>query len=304
VQIAKFLGALLASCFVSEASLMAQTRGMSEAQIDTLAERAMQVFSIPGMSVGVIKDGKIVHAKGYGVRAVGESGGIDTHTLYPIASMSKTFTAGALAVLVDEGKLRWDDKVIDHLPEFRLADAWETREVSIRDILSHRLGLSPGAGGLMFYTSADFSRAELVHNLQYFRQTSPFRAKFVYDNLAFVVAGEVVARIAGESYEDFVDEHVLEPAGMSECTANTSRLAGVDNIARPHAEVDGKVAQIRKLVPVTQAASYAAAGGLYCNLDGMLRYVQMHLARRYRSRVSSRSARWTRTSARRDRQAS
>jgi CubicO group peptidase (beta-lactamase class C family) len=287
VQIAKFLGALLASCFVSEASLMAQTRGMSEAQIDTLAERAMQVFSIPGMSVGVIKDGKIVHAKGYGVRAVGESGGIDTHTLYPIASMSKTFTAGALAVLVDEGKLRWDDKVIDHLPEFRLADAWETREVSIRDILSHRLGLSPGAGGLMFYTSADFSRAELVHNLQYFRQTSPFRAKFVYDNLAFVVAGEVVARIAGESYEDFVDEHVLEPAGMSECTANTS-----------------KVAQIRKLVPVTQAASYAAAGGLYCNLDGMLRYVQMHLARRYRSRVSSRSARWTRTSARRDRQAS
>src|ERR1700709_1787949 len=182
---------IIALMFVSSMNLHAQV--MSSSQIDSLTELTLKTFDVPGIAVAVVKDGKIIHAKGYGVRSLNTMQKVDENTLFGIASNSKAFTVASLGILVDEKKIKWDDKVRDYLPEFRMYNPYVTEEFTIRDLLTHRSGLGLGAGDLMFWPdSNDFTKKDMIHNLRYLKQVSSFRTKYDYDNNMYMVAGEVL----------------------------------------------------------------------------------------------------------------
>jgi CubicO group peptidase (beta-lactamase class C family) len=244
------------------------------AEIDRLAERALKEFSVPGIAVAIVKDGRVVLAKGYGVRELGKPDPVDARTLFAIGSNTKEFTAASLAILVDEGKLHWDDRVIDYLPDFRMWDPYVTREFTIRDLLTHRSGLGIGAGDLMFVTATDFTRADLLRALRFLKPASSFRSRFAYDNLLYVIAGQVVAAVSGQPWEDFVTARILKPLRMDACAADDTRLADRSNMAAPHLVVNGKLTRIAALsIPLV-----APAGAIQCNLDGMAKWVSTQLA--------------------------
>lgn len=247
---------------------------ISPASIDRTVARTMEAFEVPGVAVGIVKDGKLVFAKGYGVRELGKPELVGPRTLFQIGSNTKAFTAAALAMLVDAGKLRWDDRVIDHLPQFRLYDAYVTREFTIRDLLSHRSGLGTGAGDLMFFPETDFTREELIHGLRHLKPVTSFRTEYDYDNVLYVVAGEVVAAIGGESWEDFVAKRLLAPLGMSPCAPTYERVTDRSDMASPHVRVDGHI----KTIPVEKLQLSAAAGAINCSIDGMAKWLQTQLA--------------------------
>ncbi|HLI94130.1 MAG TPA: serine hydrolase domain-containing protein, partial [Puia sp.] len=201
------------------------SQGLTSPQIDSLAERARRAFDVPGIAVCVIKDGKVIHSKGYGVRSLNTGEPVDENTLFGIASNSKAFTTAALGMLVDEGKLSWDDKVRKYIPEFKLSDPYVTEEFTIRDLLCHRSGLGLGAGDLMFFPDgSNFTIPDILHNLQYLKAASSFRSQYAYDNNLYIVAGEVVARASGMSWEDFIDTRILRPLGMTHSAASFVRL--------------------------------------------------------------------------------
>ena len=270
---------LLAALSMATLSVNAKQEyeGLMGAEIDALVTRVMEKFQVPGIAVGIIKDGKVTHAKGYGMREVGRKGKVDTETLFSIASTGKSFTAVSLALLVDEGKIQWDDKVIDHIPNFRLYDPWVTREFTIKDLLIHNSGLGLGAGDLMFFPSEGFSRQEIIANLRHLKPVSSFRTEYAYDNLLYIVAGEVIATVSGLSYENFVDQRILKPLGMEHCTANPVRLEGDGNIASHHIVQDGWVKAMPRAVPLGKQTVFAAAGGMLCSIDSIMKWHQMHL---------------------------
>lgn len=255
-------------------SFFTQAQQMSTADIDRLAEKAMKAFDVPGMAIGVVKDGKLVHTKGYGIRSLASGKKTDEHTLFGIASNSKAFTTAALGILVDEGKLNWDDKVTDYIPEFKLADAYVTGEFTIRDLLTHRSGLGLGAGDLMIFPSgADFNMKDIIHNLRHLKAVSSFRSKFDYDNLLYIVAGEVVARVSGKSWQEFIETRIMTPLGMRESAADFYRLKDTGNVAAPHAPVDGTIQNVQPDInPVMDAA-----GGIYANITDLSKWVMMQM---------------------------
>src|SRR4051812_38277761 len=150
--------------------------------LDSYAARVLKEFEVPGPAVAIVKDGKVVLAKGYGVRKLGEPAAVDENTLFGIASNTKAFTTAALAMLVDEGKINWDDPVVKHLPGFQLYDPYVTREMTIRDLLTHRSGLGLGAGDLLWWPPTDYSREELIGRLRFIKPASSFRSRYAYDN--------------------------------------------------------------------------------------------------------------------------
>jgi CubicO group peptidase (beta-lactamase class C family) len=244
-------------------------------KIDQIVARAMAAFQVPGIAVGVIKDGKLIFAKGYGVREVGKTDPVNVDTVFQIGSNTKAFTAAALAILVDQGKLGWDDKVIDFLPDFRMHDPYVTREFTIRDLLTHRSGLGAGAGDLMFVPETDMTRDEIIHGLRYLKPVSGFRTRFDYDNLLYVVAGQVVAAVSGQSWESFVEARIMAPLGMRSCTASFSRLRDRSNMASPHVVAEGKL----KSIPVVNMDVIGPAGTINCSINGMSKWVVSQLAR-------------------------
>jgi CubicO group peptidase (beta-lactamase class C family) len=248
---------------------------LSNDDIDKLVGRSMKAFDVPGISVGVIKDGKVVIAKGYGVRSLNTMQKMDENTLVGIASNSKAFTAAALGILIDEGKIKWDTKVRDVIPEFKLYDPYVTEEFTIRDLLTHRSGLGLGAGDLMLFPNgADFSTSDIIHNLRYLKPVSSFRTKYDYDNNLYIVAGEVIARVSGKSWPEFVEERIIHPLGMTKTAALFARLTDKSNVIDPHAPVNGKV-QVIERDAVTVAAS---AGGINSNITDLLKWVNLLLS--------------------------
>ncbi|MBP6557086.1 MAG: beta-lactamase family protein, partial [Flavobacterium sp.] len=198
---------------------------ISENEVDVLVENTLKTFNVPGIAVGIVKDGKLVFAKGYGVSNIKTQQKVDANTLFGIASNSKAFTASALAILVDEGKINWDDKVKKYLPEFKMYDDYVTNEFTIRDLLTHKSGLGLGAGDLMIWPDGhDFTPKDIVKNIQYLKPVSGFRTKYDYDNLLYVIAGEVVEKVSGKTWCDFVDERLMKPIGMNKSAASWSRL--------------------------------------------------------------------------------
>lgn len=247
---------------------------ITSAQIDALAERTLKTFDVPGVAIAVIKDGKMVHAKGYGVRSLKTQEKIDPNTLFGIASISKAFTTASLGILMDEGKLNWDDKVRDYIPEFHMYSPYVTEEFTIRDLLTHRSGLGLGAGDLMFWPdSSDFKVADILHGMRYLKPVSGFRTKYDYDNLLYIIAGEVVARVSGKSWEAFVEERIMQPLGMNQSAASWYRLKSTNNVIDAHFVVNGKVQVIKRDMNTV----FGGAAGIYSSINDLSKWAIMHL---------------------------
>ena len=201
--------------------------------LDAYYEQALADWNVPGMAIAIVKDGEIIFSKGYGVRNIETGDPVDGNTLFAIASNSKSFTAAALAILVDEGKLSWDDKVRDYLPWFELYDAYVSNNFTIGDLLTHRSGLKTFSGDLLWYGS-NLSRREVVESARYLQPTFGFRDGWGYSNIMFIAAGLVVEEISGMSWDDFVKEHFLEPLNMDRTVTSTNSLEGLENVSAPH----------------------------------------------------------------------
>ena len=252
----------------------AKSQAISSRQVDSLVEKVLRTFDVPGIAVAIIKDGKVIHSKGYGVRSLNTKQKMDEHTLFGIASNSKAFTAAALGILKDEGKLDWDDKVTDYIPGFKLYDPYVTEAFTIKDLLTHRSGLGLGAGDLMFWPdSSDFTKKDIIHNLRYLKPQSPFRTKYDYDNLLYIVAGEIIASVSGMSWEEFIEKRILQPVGMTNSAANYNRLTDKSNVIDPHAPVNGTVRVIHRDFSET----VNAAGGIYSSIADMSKWVILQL---------------------------
>ena len=249
-------------------------QGFNSKQLDSLVEKVMNISPSVGIALAVVKDGKVIHAKGYGVKSIESKQKVNEHTLFAIASNSKAFTATALSILVDEGKLNWDDKVVDHLPAFKMYNDYVTANFTIVDLLTHRSGLGLGAGDLMLFPDgADFTINDVITSFQYQQPTSAFRTQYDYDNLLYIVAGEVVAKISGKNWIDFVQNRLFSPLGMKNSVASSSRLLETANFAFPH---DSEREQVKQLPTYTNDL-VAAAGGIYASVDDLSKWMLMQL---------------------------
>jgi CubicO group peptidase (beta-lactamase class C family) len=260
------------------------------ADLDTYVEKAMSTFGVPGLSLGVLEQQATTVARGYGVRRQGEAARVDEHTLFAIGSNTKAFTAAALAILVDSGQLEWDDRVVDRLPGFRMFDAYASREMTVRDLLVHRSGLGLGAGDLLFFPPTHLSRAEVVQRLRYIPPATSFRSGYAYDNVLYVVAGQLVEELAGQPWEKFIEGRVLAPLGMKDSVALFTS-AGTANLAWPHARVQGEVRGMGSIEPLaspTKLDNAAPAGSIGSSAADMLRWLSVQLARGALGRGSDR----------------
>jgi CubicO group peptidase (beta-lactamase class C family) len=244
------------------------------ADLDAWVQRAMTVFEVPGISLAVVKDGRVVVAKGYGVRRLGGPEPVDARTLFGIASNTKVFTATALGILVDEGKVRWDAPVIDYLPWFQMSDPYVTREMTVRDLLVHRSGLGLGAGDLLWWPASTYNRKDVAQRLRYLPLATSFRSAYAYDNVLYLVAGEVIEAVSGMSWESFVQSRILAKVGMTTSNVRHSDATKAGNVATPHAPVDGKV---RPIAPF-DSDNTNPAGGINSNAEDMAKWLLVQLA--------------------------
>jgi len=212
--------------------------------LDAFMRRAMTQWKIPGAAIAIVKDGQVVVAKGYGVREHGKPDKVDENTLFGIGSNTKAFTATALAALEANGKLSLDDKVIKWLPEFRLYDTLATCEVMLRDLLCHRIGLGEYQGDFVMWGSS-YSRDEIVRKMRLMKPVSSFRSRYAYCNCAFIVAGQVIPRVTGNTWDEYIRDSILVPLGMRRTTTTVAGLEGDPNAARPHMLWNGKPVSIR-----------------------------------------------------------
>ena len=232
----------------------------------------MKRWRVPGLAVAVIKDDEVVLAQGYGVRRLGETAAVDEHTLFAIGSNSKAFTATALGILVDEGKIDWDDRAIDHLDGFRLHDPFTTAELTIRDMLCHRSGYGTWMGDLIWYGS-DYSRAEVLHRLRYLKPANSFRSRYGYSNFMFLAAGQVIPAVTGHSWEQFIDDRIFRPLGMKRSNTSVRELSTIDNVASPHTEVEGNIIPI----PYRNIDNCAPAGAINSSAIEMTNWLRFQL---------------------------
>ena len=209
--------------------------------LDAYVARVMQTFEVPGIALAIVEDGRVLLARGYGVRKLGDAAPVDDRTLFGIASNTKAFTATALGILVEAGKLEWDAPVINYLPWFQMYDPFVTRELTIRDLLVHRSGLGLGAGDLLWWPNSTYDRKEIAQRLRYIKPATSFRSAYAYDNVLYSVAGEVIEAVSGQTWEDFVSSRILARVGMTGSSVRHSAAAGGGNVATPHAVVDGRV---------------------------------------------------------------
>ena len=261
-------------------ALLASATFNSWAQINTtdleeVINTSMARFDVPGMAVAVVQDDIVVFAKGFGISNLNTNAKVNKDTLFGIASNTKAFTSAALAKLVDEGKLSWDDRVIDHLPEFRLYDSYVTREMRVRDLLSHRSGLGLGQGDLMIWPSTDKSIEAILAGLQYLKPASSFRSQYAYNNLMFVTAGEVVARVSGMSWNDYIEKNILQPLHMDNSRAGFSRIPKSNkNWAIGHIPMDGKLNPFF----VNYLEDFRGAGAIASSVNDMSQWLLTQLA--------------------------
>jgi len=239
---------------------------VEEKKLDELIQNTLKTFDVPGMSVGIIKDGKIIYSKGFGVRSLTTKQPMDDTTLVGIASNSKGFTCTALAILADEGKLNWDDKVSKYIPEFQMYDPYVSQNVTIKDLVTHRAGLGLGQGDLMFFPEGgNLTVKDIVHNVRYLKPENPFRTTLDYNNIMFIVAGEVITRISGLSWADFIEQRIMKPVGMTSSFGSYNRAKAISNKIDAHAPVDGKAIA----VPHDWNETGNAAGGIMSNIKDM-----------------------------------
>jgi CubicO group peptidase (beta-lactamase class C family) len=259
---------------IHNSKAQAITTPITSHQIDSVTELVLKTFNVPGIAVAVVKDGKLIHAKGYGIANLKTGQKVNEHTQFGVASNSKAFTTAALGMLIDEGKLKWDDKVTDFIPNFKMYNPYVTEDFTIRDLLTHRSGLGLGAGDLMMFPDgSNFTKADIIHNLRYLKQVSSFRSKYDYDNNLYIVAGEVIAKASGMTWEDFIEQKIMKPLGMTETAASIYRLKDRSNTIRPHAPVNGKV----ETIDIDWSETANAAGGIWSNVTDMSKWITLQM---------------------------
>jgi CubicO group peptidase (beta-lactamase class C family) len=245
------------------------------ADLDAYVARSMKTFEVPGMAVAIVKDGKVVLLKGYGVRKLGEAAPVDENTLFGIGSNTKAFTAAALATLVDEGKISWDDPVYERLKGFEMYDPYVSKEMRVRDLLCHRSGLGLGEGDLMFWPHTTFTRDDVVYRLRYLKPKTSFRTTYAYNNLMFVTAGQVVAEVSGKSWDEYVREKIFVPLGMKNTNSSAEAFKEGDDWAAPHSKVEGKLQPI----PIENLDNAGPAGSINSSVADMSKWVLLQLDR-------------------------
>jgi CubicO group peptidase (beta-lactamase class C family) len=260
--------------FIVSLPIWITAQEIPESKVDEVVQKTLESFNVPGIAVGIIHDGKVVLAKGYGVSSINTGKKINSETNFGIASNSKAFTTTALALLVDQKKLDWDDKVKKYIPEFKMYNEYVTEEFTIRDLLTHRSGLGLGAGDLMVWPDGhNFTPEDIIRNIQHLKPVSGFRTKYDYDNLLYIIAGEVIERVSGLSWTTFIEQNFLIPLEMNRTGASWNVLKDKSNVIDPHVPVDGKL----KVIDRYTNSIFDAAAGLYSNVDDLAKWVQFQL---------------------------
>jgi len=237
---------------------------------DDYVNRARREWGVPGVAIAVVKGDQVVFAKGYGVRKLGDPAPVNERTLFAIGSSSKAFTAASVAMLADEGKLKWDDPATKYLPGLELYDPYVTRELTVRDLLSHRSGLE--RGDLLWY-GTEYDRDEILRRARFLKPTWSLRSTFGYQNLMYLAAGQLVARVSGKSWDEFVRQRIFTPLGMTASGTSIRDFKEEDNVASPHAEIEDKVA----LIPWRNIDNIAPAGSINSNVVDMAQWVRLQL---------------------------
>ncbi|MBI1914349.1 MAG: serine hydrolase [Planctomycetes bacterium] len=261
---------------VVAATLLLGLGGVASAKEDPLKgldediTKAMRDWQVPGLAIAIVKDDAVVLAKGYGVRKLGEASPVNERTLFAIGSVSKSFTAAALGMLVDEGKMKWDDPVIKHLPGFLLKDPFVTREITLRDLLSHRTGL--GRLELVWYGSPA-SREDVLRRMRYAKLGSGFRSGFGYQNVMYLAAGQTIPTVTGKSWDEFVSQRIFKPLGMTSTNTSIKAFGKADNVATPQEKSEDKV----KVIPWRNIDNIGPAGSINSNVVDMAQWLRLQL---------------------------
>ena len=239
---------------------------------DAYVNAALKTWKVPGVAIAIVRNDSLIYAKGYGVRELGKPTPVTERTLFAIGSSSKAFTAATAAMLVDDGKIRWDDPATKYLAGFQLYDPYATRELTIRDLLSHRSGLA--RGDLMWYGS-EFDRDEILRRVRFLQPTWSFRSQFGYQNIMYLAAGQVVGRVANTTWDDFVTRRIFGPLGMQSSNTTVRALANAPDVATPHAEIDDTV----RVIPWRNIDNIAPAGSINSHVVDMAQWVRLQLGK-------------------------
>ncbi|HWC54447.1 MAG TPA: serine hydrolase domain-containing protein, partial [Chitinophagaceae bacterium] len=264
-----FLSAVLLICSVVAIS---QTPSFIRDSLDSYIDRGMKQWQIPGLAIAVVKDGKVVVIKGYGVREWGKEDKVDENTLFIIASNSKLFTGTSLANLDYEKKISLNDKVTQYIPWFRLYDSNATRMVNIRDLLCHRLGTKTFQGDFTFWDS-NLPKDSIIWKMRYLKPPGVFRQDFGYCNSAFMLAGRILEKVTGDSWNDYVQQNILTPLGMTNTYTNTAGIAQRNNIAVPHTNQFSSITPI----PYDQVDNLGPATSMVSCVKDLSKWLMMQL---------------------------
>ena len=260
----------LAFILTSFSTISAQSTAQKIQLLDNFIQEGIKQWKPPGLAVTVIKDGEIVFKKGYGVRTLGTDDRVDENTLFGCMSTTKAFVSAGLAMLVDDGKLNWDDRVIDHLPDFRLKDAYITRELTIRDLLTHRSGLGNTD---YLWSMMTISGDSAYHKLKEVEKSYSLRSSFIYQNLMYHTAGKVIESISGKSWGDFLDERIYTPLGMNNTFSHLRSIKNIENKADAHYEIDGEIMKIEQM----SVDNVGAAGSMWSTITDIGKWIQFLL---------------------------
>lgn len=242
--------------------------------LDEYYAKALIDWEVPGMAIAIVKDDSVIFAKGFGVKEVGKPDKVDANTLFAIASNTKAFTAAALAILVDEGKVKWDDKVTKYIPWFQLYDPYVTYNMTIRDLLCHRSGLATFSGDLLWFGTS-YSREEVIRRARYLKPIFGFRERYGYSNIMFLAAGEIIHVVSGKPWEDFIAERILTPLQMNRTVTSINSLKGLDNVAQCHTDFDGKTIRI----PYLSWDNVAPAAAINSSVNDLSKWLKLQLNR-------------------------
>jgi CubicO group peptidase (beta-lactamase class C family) len=245
------------------------------ADLDSYVAASMKAFDVPGMAVAIAKDGKIVIAKGYGVRKLGEPTPVDQFTMFAIGSNTKAFTTAALATLVDAGRLSWDDPVYQRLPGFVMYDPYVSHEMTIRDLLTHRSGMGLGEGDLLFWPQSTYTRNDIIYKLRFMKPKSSFRSHYAYDNLLYMTAGQIIPAVTGISWDDYIRERIFTPLGMNHSVVSNKDFKPGDDYSAPHGRVDGKL----RVLSLEDLDNVGPAGSINSCAADMAKWVLLQLNR-------------------------
>ncbi len=262
---------IISICLIVGVSLSHRSIGQTKQdfkELDKYIQKAVDDFEVPGIAVGIVKDGEVIFAKGYGYRNSETKKSVDTKTIFGIASCTKAFTAASIGILVDKSKLNWNDEVILHYPEFQLQDPYITRDFRVDDLLCHRSGYETFDGDLLWY-GTNYSRSEVLKRFRQRKNTYGFRQKFGYSNLMFIAAGELIESTTGISWDDFVTKNIFKPLGMNSTTTTNSGFNKEMDIAYPHLE--------GKPLDFINYDNIGPAGSINSSVDDMLKWIELWL---------------------------